>query len=213
MGFLPEAMRNYLLRLGWGHGDVDIITTAEAVKLFDIADIGRSPSRFDMAKLTNINGHYLRASDDAALVARVEPFLVARLGRPIAPAQRERLGRGMGGLKQRAKTLVELADSALFYVRERPIPIAAKAKALIDASATAHIRALIPSFAALGEWSEAEAEAAFRAHVERYGLKMGEVAQPLRVALTGQVHSPGLFEVMAVLGRDETLGRLADAVK
>lgn len=213
MGFLPEAMRNYLLRLGWGHGDVDIISTEDAVKLFDIADIGRSPSRFDMAKLTNMNGHYIRAGDDAALLAQTEPFIAEKLGRPLTKAQRERLLRGMSGLKQRAKTLLELAEAALIYCRERPIPLDDKAKALLDEAGRAHIQSLSAAFAAMGDWSDAAAEAAVRAYVDSRGLKMGEVAQPLRAALTGQAQSPGLFEVIAALGRDETLGRLADAAK
>jgi glutamyl-tRNA synthetase len=213
MGFLPEAMRNYLLRLGWGHGDVDIIATADAVKLFDIADIGRGPSRFDLAKLTNMNGHYIRASDDAALLAQTEPFIVDKLRRPLTSAQRERLLRGMPGLKQRAKTLIELADAALFYCHERPIPLADKAKALLDEAGRAHIRSLAAAFAAMGDWREAAAEAAVRAYIDSRGVKMGDVAQPLRAALTGQAQSPGLFEVMAALGRDESLGRLADAAK
>ncbi len=213
MGFLSEALRNYLLRLGWGHGDVDIISTREAVKLFDIGDIGRAPSRFDMAKLTNMNGHYIRAGDDKDLLARAKPFLAGKLGRPLGSRQRERVLRGMGGLKQRAKTLLELAEAALFYCHERPIPLADKAKALLDEAGRAHVRALASAFAALSAWNEAAAEATVRAYVESSGVKMGDVAQPLRAALTGQIQSPSLFDVMAALGRDETLGRLADATK
>jgi glutamyl-tRNA synthetase len=213
MGFLPAAMRNYLLRLGWGHGDVDIISTADAVKLFELSDIGRSPSRFDLAKLTNMNGHYIRAGDDAALVAAAEPFIDEKLDRALTPAQRERLARGMAGLKQRAKTLIELADAALFYCRERPIPMADKARALLEGAGREHVRALTQAFAALGEWTEAALEAAMRAYIESRAAKMGDVAQPLRAALTGQPQSPGLFEVMAALGRDEALGRRADAAK
>ncbi|MCW5770909.1 MAG: glutamate--tRNA ligase [Rhodospirillaceae bacterium] len=213
MGMLPAAMRNYLLRLGWGHGDVDIISTADAVALFDIADIGRAPSRFDMAKLLNMNGHYIRAADDAALLRGAEPFMTAKLGRAPTPAQHARVMRGMPGLKQRAKTLIELADAALFYCHERPIPIAEKAKAMLNEAGLAHLRALAPAFAAMGDWTEHGAEAAVKAYVESRGIKMGEVAQPLRAALTGQAQSPGLFEVMAALGREEALGRLADAVK
>jgi len=213
MGMLPAAMRNYLLRLGWGHGDVDVISTSDAVKLFDIGDIGRSPSRFDMAKLTNMNGHYIRVTDDAELLTRIEPLLAERLGGPHSPAARERLLKGTAGLKQRAKTLIELADAALFYCRERPIAIQDKAKALLDPPGTAHIRALIPALAALGDWTAPATEAALRAYIEGHGLKMGDVAQPLRVALTGQAQSPSLYEIMAALGRDETLGRLADAAK
>jgi glutamyl-tRNA synthetase len=213
MGFLPEAMRNYLLRLGWGHGDVDIIATADAVKLFEVSDIGRSPSRFDLAKLTNMNGHYIRASEDAALVGAAEPFIAEKLGRPLTSPQRERLARGMAGLKQRAKTLLELADAALFYCRERPIPMADKAQALLEGAGREHVRALAHAFAALGDWTEAATEAALRAYLDSRGARMGDVAQPLRAALTGQAQSPGLFEVMAALGREETLGRLADAAK
>ncbi|HEX4827298.1 MAG TPA: glutamate--tRNA ligase family protein, partial [Xanthobacteraceae bacterium] len=213
MGILPEAMRNYLLRLGWGHGDVDIISTEEAIKLFDVSDIGRSPSRFDMAKLTNMNGHYIRASGDAELVAHIEPFIAEKLARALAPAQRERLTCGMPGLKQRAKTLIELADAALFYCRERPIPLADKARALLDGAGREHLRALAQAFAAIADWTEAACEAAVRAYIESHTVKMGDVAQPLRAALTGQAQSPGLFEVMAALGREETLGRLADAAK
>jgi glutamyl-tRNA synthetase len=213
MGFLPETMRNYLLRLGWGHGDIDIISTEDAVKLFEISDIGRAPSRFDLAKLTNMNGHYIRACDDKALLAETEPFIAEKLGRTLSAAQRERLLRGMSGLKQRAKTLLELADAALFYCRERPIPLADKAKALLGEAGREHVRALARAFGALDDWSEPATEAAVRAYIESRGAKMGDVAQPLRAALTGQPQSPGLFEVMAALGRDETLGRLADASK
>jgi glutamyl-tRNA synthetase len=212
MGFLPAAMRNYLLRLGWGHGDVDIISTEDAIKLFEIGDIGRSASRFDLAKLTNMNGHYIRVGDDKALLARAEPLLAQKLGRALTPKQQERVLRGMPGLKQRAKTLIELAESAVFYCHERPIPMADKAKALLEAGRE-HVAALAPAFAAMGDWTEAAAEAAVRGYVESRGVKMGDVAQPLRAALTGQPQSPGLFEVMAALGRDETLGRLADAAK
>ncbi len=213
MGILPAAMRNYLLRLGWGHGDVDLISTADAIKLFDIADIGRSPSRFDMAKLTSMNGHYIRVTDDAELVTNIEPMLAEKLGHAPAPAARERVAKGMAGLKQRAKTLLELADAALFYCRERPIPIQEKAKALLDTAGTGHIRALIPILTSLGDWTAPAAEAALKAYIEGAGLKMGDVAQPLRAALTGQAQSPSLYEIMAALGRDETLGRLADAAK
>jgi glutamyl-tRNA synthetase len=213
MGFLPEAMRNYLLRLGWGHGDVDLISTEEAVKLFEIADIGRSPSRFDMAKLVNMNGHYIRAAADARLVDLIAPLLEKRLGAPLEAPARARVVKGMAGLKQRAKTLEDLAEAAMIYCRKRPIPMAEKAKALLDAAGRDHIRALMSDFAAMGDWSAAAAEAALRAYVEGTGAKMSDVAQPLRAALTGQTQSPGLFEVMDALGREEALARLADALK
>ncbi len=213
MGFLPAAMRNYLLRLGWGHGDIDIISTADAVALFDIADIGRSPARFDLAKLTHMNGHYIRATADAELVARLEPFLVERLGRAPLPVHRERLLLGIASLKQRAKTLVDLADAAALYCVDRPLILSDKAVALLAGGGAAHIAGLAPIFAALQDWTEAAIEGAVRAYVEQHGLKLGDVAQPLRAAVTGQTQSPGLFEVMYILGRDETIGRLADAAR
>jgi glutamyl-tRNA synthetase len=146
-------------------------------------------------------------------MGQVEPFLAERLGHAPSPAQKARVARGMAGLKQRAKTLVELADSALFYCRERPIPMAAKAAAVLNESAAAHLRALAPAFAAMGDWTEEAAEAAVKAYADSRGVKLGEVAQPLRAALTGQTQSPGLFEVMIALGKEEALARLADAAK
>jgi glutamyl-tRNA synthetase len=210
-GYLPEAMRNYLLRLGWGHGDDETIDTAQAIAWFDLDGVGRSPGRFDKAKLDNLNGHYLRLADDGRLVALLGPRLAKRLGAtPSAPAL-ERLGRGMAGLKARAKTLEELADNALVYVRSRPLPIEPKAKALLDDLGRQRLRRLRDSFAGLPEWRAGELEAALRAMADGEGAKLGEIAQPLRAALTGTTISPGIFEVMEVLGRAETLDRIADA--
>ncbi len=210
-GYLPEAMRNYLLRLGWGHGDDETIDTAQAIAWFDLDGVGRSPGRFDKGKLDNLNAHYLRQADDRRLVALLGPRLAKRLGSaPAAPAL-ERLRLGMPGLKARAKTLEELADNALVYVRSRPLPIEPKAKALLDDAACRRLRALSDSFAGLTDWRAGEIEAALRAYAEREGAKLGEIAQPLRAALTGSTVSPGIFEVMEVLGRDETLGRIAEA--
>ncbi len=168
LGILPEAMRNYLLRLGWGHGDVDMISTADAIKIFDIKDIGRSPSRFDMAKLTNMNGHYMRIAGDQALLDQVEPLIAKKLGAPPDSAQRARLQRGMNGLKQRAKTLIELADAALFYCTKRPIAIGDKAKAVLTGDAKLRLAELAKRFGALAEWSEAATEAVVRAYVEEF---------------------------------------------
>jgi glutamyl-tRNA synthetase len=213
MGFLPEAMRNYLLRLGWGHGDVEIVGTEEAVRLFDISGVGRSPARFDMAKLLNVNGHYLREADNERLLLLLQPRLEALLGKPLDDAGRDRLRRGMDGLKTRAKTLVELAENAAFYVRPRPIPLDEGARRLLDEQARAELAGLRGELAASADWSEEAVEQTVRGFADRRGLKLGKVAQPLRAALTGSSTSPGLFEVMAVLGRDETLGRLADVAK
>ncbi len=210
MGMLPAAMRNYLLRLGWGHGDVDVVATGEAIRLFEVGDIGRSPSRFDMAKLLSMNGHYIRQTPDAALADGVAPFIERKLGKPLSGEHRQRLLRGMASLKQRARTLAELAEAALFYCRARPIPLTNKAAASLDAAARTRLEELARGFAQLSEWSETALEAEVRATAARHSLTLGDVAPPLRAALTGSTQSPGLFEVVAILGRDETLGRLAD---
>ncbi|CAA7625782.1 glutamate--tRNA ligase [Magnetospirillum sp. UT-4] len=211
MGFLPEAMRNYLLRLGWSHGDDEVISTKQAVEWFGLDSVGRSPARFDMVKLANLNGHYLRQAEDGRLAALVLPLVEARIGHPADDLAKARIRAGMGGLKERAKTLVELADSAAFYARRRPLALDDKAaKALADDEA----RALLSEFlnaAAAGEWTKAALEEAARVFAEARGQKLGKIAQPLRAALTGSSVSPPIFEVMEVLGREETLGRVDDA--
>ena len=209
MGYLPEALRNYLLRLGWSHGDAEIISTAQAIDWFELDAVGRAPARFDFAKLANFNGHYIRETDDHRLLALTAPFIHRALSRPLNETERERLGAAMPGLKPRAKTLVELAEIAHFYVAPRPIPVDDKAKAQL-ALAGPLLRGLAE---ALGNttWDSASLEAAVRAFAEAHGLKLGQAAQPLRAALTGHTASPPIFEVMAVLGCAESLARLADA--
>ncbi|HTH17369.1 MAG TPA: glutamate--tRNA ligase family protein, partial [Magnetospirillum sp.] len=210
MGFLPEAMRNYLLRLGWGHGDDEIISTEQAVEWFDLAGVGRSPSRFDMTKLTNLNGHYLRQADDARLVELILPQMEAKAGAKVDAEGKRRLLAGMAGMKERAKSLVELADSALFYVRPRPLALDEKAaKALDDAEARAILSEYVQAVSG-AEWTKHILEEAARVFAEGKGQKLGKVAQPLRAALTGSSVSPPIFEVMEVLGRDEAIARIAD---
>ncbi len=210
LGYLPEALRNYLLRLGWSHGDDEIIAADDAIGWFDIDAVGRAPARFDFAKLDSINAHYLRATDDRRLAALIAPRLEQALGTTLDDAARARLERAMAGLKPRAKTLAELADRARFYVAPRPIPIDAKARALLDPPARALLGALAPALAAVA-WQEAALEAAVRRFAEAGGIKLAAVAQPVRAALVGTLASPGIFEVMTVLGRNEALARLGDA--
>jgi glutamyl-tRNA synthetase len=207
LGYMPAALRNYLLRLGWSHGDDEIISTEQAVSWFDLGAVGRSASRFDYAKLDNLNGHYIRAADDRELAAET----AARLGVAGDDAMTDRLAKGMPGLKARAKTLKELAENAAFYVAARPVPMADKAKALLTQEAVALLKELGPLFAAAPTFVAADLEAIVRQFIEAKGIKLGQVAQPLRAALTGSATSPGLFEVMEVLGRDESLGRLNDS--
>lgn len=210
MGFLPEALRNYLLRLGWSHGDAEIISTSQAVEWFDLDAVGRSAARFDMARLTNLNAHYLRETDDGILVDLIAPFVARLIGHGPDDEGRRRLRAGMPGLKQRANTLVDLAQSALFYVRKRPIPIDEKAAPLLDTESRARMGRLRPRLAALEHWNEGALEGAVRAFASDEKTGLGQVAQPLRAALTGMKVSPGIFEVMAALGQMEVLGRLAD---
>jgi glutamyl-tRNA synthetase len=211
MGYLPEALRNYLLRLGWGHGDDEIISTEQAIEWFELSGIGRAPSRFDFAKLDNLNGHYLRQADDARLAALVTERLEAELG-PIDAAGRQRLLAGMPGLKARAKTVAELAASARFYVRRRPLPLDEAAQKLLSREGRAALAALVPHIAE-ADWSAGALEAHVRQASEARGVKLGAFAQPLRAALAGSNVSPPIFEVMAVLGREETLGRIDDALR
>jgi len=209
MGYLPEALRNYLLRLGWSHGDDEIISTAEAIQWFDMDAVGRAPARFDFAKLASLNGHYIREAADARLAALVAPRLERALGAPLGAAVRARLEAAMPGLKPRAKTLAELADRARFYVAPRPIALDDKAKALLDDKARASLGRLMDALQS-ASWSPSGIEEAVRQFAEGAGVTLGQVAQPLRAALTGSTASPGIFEVMAVLGREETLARLGD---
>ena len=217
MGYLPAAMRNYLLRLGWSHGDQEIFTTEEMIAAFDLAAIGRSPARFDFAKLENLNGHYIRATGDAELLAALEQLLPhiaggQELAGMMTPVLRAKLIAAMPGLKERAKTLVELFDACRFLWAPRPLEINEQAKALLSDEARAAIAALLPELAGVADWNAANIEAVVRPFAERSGLKLGAVAQPLRAALTGRTTSPPIFDVLAVLGREESLARLRDQI-
>ena len=215
MGYLPGAVCNYLLRLGWAHGDDEIIERDQAIEWFDLDAVGRSSARFDFDKLNALNAHYLRQTDDAELVALVVPLIEAMTeaaGAERARGWEERLTAGMAGLKQRARTLDDLARGAMFYVRRRPLPLDAKAARQLDGEGTrALLDKLGTSFVQVETWDEAAIESHCRAFAEGGGLGFGKVAQPLRAALTGSTVSPGLFEVMRVLGRDETMARIEDA--
>jgi glutamyl-tRNA synthetase len=211
MGYLPEALRNYLLRLGWSHGDDEVISTAQAIEWFNLDAVGRSPSRFDFGRLDNLNGHYLRQADDTRLVELIVPRLEDSLGRPLDDADRSRLRNGMAGLKARAKTIVELAESARFYVARRPLALDDKADRLLTAESRAMLAELDGELAETA-WSAEALEALVRALATRRGTKLGAIAQPLRAALAGSTVSPPIFEVMAVLGREETRGRIADVL-
>ena len=213
MGFLPEAVRNYLLRLGWGHGDEEIISTEDAIKWFDIKDVGRSASRFDMVKLTNLNFHYMRQSSDDRLVALATPFIERKLGRALTDSQKEILPTAMPQLKERAKTLVELAEASLFFFSARPLQLNDKAEKLIHDGGSEVLADILPRLETLAEWNQEGLEDLAKAYAEEKDLKLGKVAQPLRVALSGSTVSPPIFEAMVALGRDESLGRIRDVAE
>jgi glutamyl-tRNA synthetase len=249
MGYLPAALRNYLCRLAWSHGDDEIFSTEQAIEWFDIKDVGQSASRFDYVKLADLNGHYIRQTPDAELLGHLERCLpgiasLAELEAGIDPKSQTprpdrdlmkalaemrpdlktgadllaafkaagagKLAAALPSVKERAKTLAEMAQGALYLVAQRPLGLDAKAKGLLTAEAKAALAELVGRFEGLKTWSAAALEAAVRAHAEATGTKLGALAQPLRAALTGRAVSPPVFDVMAVLGRDETLARLRD---
>jgi len=215
MGYLPAALRNYLVRLGWSHGDQEIFSTEEMIAAFDLPQIGRSPARFDFAKLESLNGHYIRSSDDADLIATLEGLLPhiaggQELASKMTPALRGKLLTAMPAMKERAKTLVELFEATRFLWASRPLDLNEQAKALLTSEARSFIAALQPELAAVAEWTPPAIESVVRGYAERAALKLGAVAQPLRAALTGRTTSPPIFDVLAVLGKGESLARLRD---
>jgi glutamyl-tRNA synthetase len=210
LGYLPEALRNYLLRLGWSHRDEEIMSTEQAIEWFDIDAVGRAPARFDFAKLDNLNGHYIRLADDDGLAALTVERLEGTFGHPLSEAERGRLRQAMPELKLRPKTLAELAANARFLVARRPIQPDDKAVKLLTPEAR-QMLAELPQRLAKAVWSPTSLEEEIRSFANEKGAKLGSLAQPLRAALTGSTASPGIFTVMEVLGRDETLGRIADA--
>jgi glutamyl-tRNA synthetase len=200
-GILPEALFNYLLRLGWGHGDREEITRDEAVELFDLAGVGKSPSRFDLKKLENLNGHYLREADDARLAALV----AARIGEEADEAL---LARAMPVLKVRAKNLHEIVEGAAFLFAKRPLDMTEKAASLLEGDARSILRKIHERLSTENDWTTDTLEATTKALAEEQGLGLGKLAQPMRAALTGSTTSPGIFDVLVLLGRDEALARL-----
>jgi glutamyl-tRNA synthetase len=202
-------MRNYLLRLGWAHGDDEIISTEQAIQWFDLPGIGRSPSRLDFGKLDNLNGHYIREADDTRLAKLIMPRIEAEMGRPLTATQTARLAAGMAGLKPRAKTLNDLAAAARLYAQERPIEPDAKAAGLLTPAAQDLLSAWLVGVQET-DFSAGTLEQAARTMAEERGMKLGELAQPLRAALTGSTISPPIFEVASILGRDEVIARVKE---
>lgn len=210
MGYLPEALLNYLLRLGWSHGDDEIISREQAIDWFDIGDVNRGAARFDFDKLSSLNAHYLKACDNENLVGHILPGLEKSLGAPVTTTARTRLVEGMPSLKDRAKTLNELIDISLFYVRNRPLELDNKATKLVTEDARRLLAQLASFLATVDPWTEGAVDAAIRDFADKQEVKLGQVAQPLRAALCGTTTSPGIFEVAGILGKDEVIGRIED---
>ena len=200
-GVLPEALFNYLLRLGWGHGDREEITRDEAIELFDLAGVGKSPSRFDLKKLQNLNGHYLREANDA----RLAKLVAERLG---SQADTKLLEHAMPELKVRAKDLNELAEGAKFLFASRPLAMTEKAAALLDDAGREILAQVSAALHGENDWTTEALEATTKALAEGLGLGLGKLAQPMRAALTGTTTSPGIFDVLVLLGREEALARI-----
>jgi glutamyl-tRNA synthetase len=243
MGFLPAALRNYLARLGWSHGDDEIFTTEQMIEWFDVSDINKSPARIDFAKMADVNGHYIRQASDEELVQRIEDLLPdeldtgiliraelaagshggEKLGAPkggrgsiprhLDPDLRQKLRLAMPSLKERAKTLLELLDGASFLFDKRPLGLDDKAAKALDGGARTTLAKLLPQLEAAPDWQAATLEGTVRTFADTTGAKLGAVAQPLRAALTGKAVSPPVFDVMAALGREEALGRIRDQAR
>ena len=208
LGMLPEAVSNYLLRLGWGHGDDEIISREQAVEWFDLAHVGKSPSRFDFKKLENLNGHYMREADDERLAQLVAP----RIGTALTADQRDVLVKAMPELKARAHTLDQLADGARFLFDKRPLEVDDAASALLTPESRSLLKAAHLALSGLDGWDHDGLEQCIRAVAEQEGVKLGKLAQPLRAALTGRTTSPGIFDVLALLGQGESLMRIDDQI-
>ena len=215
MGYLPAGLRNYLVRLGWSHGDAEIFSTEQAVAWFDIDDINKAPGRLDLAKLADVNSHYIRQSSEADLLQRISDLLAELPDGAATRARIERVGwdrfaMALPSLKERAKTLLDILAGAGYLLAERPLAVEEKAAKALDGESRRVLAELLVQLEAHSDWSVPTLEAAVRGFVETKGLKLGKVAQPLRVALTGSTVSPPVFDVMAVLGREEALARVRD---
>ncbi len=210
MGILPAALRNYLLRLGWSHGDDEIIETAQAIEWFNLESVGKSPSRFDIPKLENLNSHYIRTMAESELCGLLSDQMVMSMDRALTDVELARLPLAIGALKERAKTLVELADRAAFLLDDRPLAMEEKAAKLVTGEAPALLAKTHACLGGVADWNHDDLAAAVRGLAEAEGLKLGKLAQPLRAALTGRNASPGIFDVLYFLGRQESLDRIGD---
>lgn len=217
MGYLPAALRNYLVKLGWSHGDDEIMSTEQMIGWFGFDGMNKAAARFDFTKLEAINGQYIRESDDAELLLYFETvadeieggkFILDNLNTETRPM----LLKAMPALKDRAKTLINLAQGAAFIFEAHPIPMEEKASKLLDEDGLAVIKGILPSFEKLKDWSPESVEQCIRDYTEANDTKLGKVAQPIRAAVTGKATSPGAFDVLQILGRDVSIARMKDVI-
>ena len=213
MGYMPEALRNYLLRLGWSHGDDEIISTEQAIEWFDLSNLGRGAARIDFDRLDSLNAHYLRDADDRRLLELAAPLLAKDKSCNFDEVARKRIIRGMPGLKQRAKTIIELADNAKIYSLRHPLELDDKANKALDPEARERLGRLRDVFTGLEDWTDHGLETAMRGFADAEGVKLGKVAQPLRASLTASTVSPSIFEVAEILGKEESLARIDGVLK
>tara|TARA_Y100000588_G_scaffold347339_1_gene396076 strand:+ start:3816 stop:5228 length:1413 start_codon:yes stop_codon:yes gene_type:complete len=214
MGFLPESLQNYLLRLGWSHGDDEIITTPQAIEWFDLKQVGKSAARFDLGKLENLNAHYLQKLSPARALDIIISGLSREFGKNVSSKQKECLKLGLPGLLSRAKTITNLLDSAQFYVAERPIPLDDKAKkVLLKPGLIGVLEEILARIETIKEWKTSNIESEIRGLAEQSGVKLGSLAQPLRAAITGTTVSPSVFEILMALGKEEAMARISDIQK
>jgi glutamyl-tRNA synthetase len=211
MGYLPEALRNYLARLGWSHGDDEIFSDAQAIEWFDIADANKAAARLDWDKLNHVNAHYIRQADDARLAGLTAKVFEQR-GEPLTADQRAVLASSIGLFKDRAKTILELADQAAFLFRQRPLPLDDKTRGLLSPETAERLTRLRDQLAAANDWSAEGLDGLLKAFAEAEGVGFGKIGPPLRGILTAGSPAPDLGKTMAALGRDESLARMADAL-
>jgi glutamyl-tRNA synthetase len=213
MGFLSEAMCNYLLRLGWGHGNDEIIERDQAIEWFSIENVGRGAARFDINKLTSLNGHYIRQSNDDNLIKIILPLLRSSLGKKFSQESESRLKQGISGLKERAKTISDLVEGAEIYARLRPFDLDENALKFLDDVGIKHLESIRLVLSEMESWKAKDIKENIKNYSDGLAVKLGEVLQPLRVALSGGLSSPSLFEVIEIIGPDETLSRIDDVLK
>ena len=213
MGFFSDAVCNYLLRLGWSHGNDEIISRDQAIEWFDLNAVNKGAARFDMDKMRATNTHYMQNYDDQIMIDLLKTGLAERVGREISDDVIDRLRYGLPGLKQRSKTILELIEKAEFYTYLRPISIDPKAQRIFNDSTMKRLAEVRESFLELTEWREDLLEVCIKAYIQDNECTMSDIAQALRIALTGTTKSPGIFEVLVALGRDEALGRIRDVLE